>query len=136
MWVRKESGGTTVNWQRVPYEWPDDGSVIEVPPEFGAELLGIRGGGFSEVPEPEQPEAITEPGPSGEITEPGPVATVTEGEGSQEPGEGGAAGPDGSEDDGGGGDPDGDPAAEGDVKPETVKAARNGRAKAKDAPEA
>jgi hypothetical protein len=77
MWLRKTSGGTTLTFRRVQYEWPEDGSVIEVPPEFGAELLGIRGGGYSEAPAPE-PEAVTEPGPTGDITEPGPVADVTE----------------------------------------------------------
>lgn len=77
MWVRKESGGTTVTFRHVQYEWPEDGSVLEVPDEFGAILLGIRGGGFSEAPAPE-PEAVTEPGPSAEITEPGPVAGITE----------------------------------------------------------
>jgi hypothetical protein len=77
MHVRKQSGGTTITHRRVQYEWPEDGSVIEVPDEFGADLLSIRGGGFSEAPAPE-PEAVTEPGPDGEITEPGPVSDITE----------------------------------------------------------
>lgn len=77
MYVRKESGGTTINHRSVAYEWPEDGSVTEVPPGLGAELLGIRDGGFSEVPEP-APEVITEPGPAAEITEPGPAADITE----------------------------------------------------------
>jgi hypothetical protein len=113
MHVRKASGGTTMTFRRVPYEWPEDGSVIEVPPEFGAELLAIRGGGFSEAPEPKA-----------EVTEPGPVATVTEGEGPQEPGEGDATGPDGD----GGDDSEGDDGGEGDAKPEPGKPARKGRA--------
>jgi hypothetical protein len=75
MRVRKESGGTTITWRRVQYEWPEDGFVLDVPVELGAELLGIRGGGYSEAP---APEVITEPAPDAEVTEPGPVAEVTE----------------------------------------------------------
>ena len=68
MHVRKESGGTTITHRRVQYEWPEDGSVIEVPPEFGADLLSIRGGGFSEAPEP-KPAMFSEIDPKGEATE-------------------------------------------------------------------
>jgi hypothetical protein len=131
VYVRKESGGTTITHRRVQYEWPEDGSVIEVPDEFGADLLSIRGGGFSEAPAPE-PEAVTEPGPDGEITEPGPVADITEDGGPQEPGEGDATDPDG----GGGTGPESDePQESGGAEPETAKAAR-GRAKGKGTPEA
>lgn len=78
MHVRKESGGTTIAWRNVAYEWREDDSVLKVPDEFGAILLAIRGGGYSEVPEPE-PAEVTEPGPAAEVTEPGPVAEITEG---------------------------------------------------------
>jgi hypothetical protein len=64
MRVRKESGGTTITWQRVTYEWPEDGSVRDIPPGLAADLLGIRGGGFSEAPAP-RPEPEPEPGPEG-----------------------------------------------------------------------
>ena len=132
MWVRKQSGGTTITHRRVQYEWPEDGSVIEVPPEFGADLLSIRGGGFSEAPAPERSEAVTEPGPDGEITEPGPVADITEDGGSQAPGEGGATDPDG--DGGTGPESDGDePQGPGEPEPETAKASRRS-VKGKDAP--
>lgn len=128
MWVRKESGGTTMTYRRVDYEWPDAGSVTEVPDEFGAILLAIRGGGYSEVPAPKPAE----------FSEVDPAAQVTEDGCPQDPGGGGATDPGG---DGGGpeGDPgsaDGDPSAGDDAKPETAKPARSSRAKGKDAPEA
>jgi hypothetical protein len=131
MHVRKESGGTTITHRRVQYEWPEDGSVIEVPPEFGADLLGIRGGGFSEAPAPERSKAVTEPGPDGEITEPGPVAEVTEDGGSQAPGEGGATDPDGD----GGTGPESDGTisyGEGGAQPVDAKARKGRGAKAED----
>lgn len=65
MWVRKESGGTTLTHRNTRYEWPEDGSVTDVPPEFAAELLGIRGGGFSEAPEPEPTGEFSEVDPGG-----------------------------------------------------------------------
>ena len=68
MHVRKESGGTTITHRRVQYEWPEDGSVIEVPDELGADLLGIRGGGYSEAPEP-KPAEFSEIDPKAEATE-------------------------------------------------------------------
>ena len=81
MRVRKESGGTTVTWGNIAYEWPEDGSVTDVPAEFGAELLSIRGGGYTEIL---APEVITEPAAAAEITEPGPAADITEGSPEQE----------------------------------------------------
>jgi len=73
MWVRKQSGGTTITHRRVQYEWPEDGAVIDVPPELGADLLHIRGGGFSEAPEP-KPEPVTEPSPAEAFSEVDPAA--------------------------------------------------------------
>jgi hypothetical protein len=49
MWLRKEQGGTSIG----PHDWPEDGSVTEVPDHFGRTLLAIPGGGFTEVAEPE-----------------------------------------------------------------------------------
>jgi len=49
MLLAKDSGGTTIMHGRVPYTWEKDGDVIEVPDDLGAELLGIRGGGYSEA---------------------------------------------------------------------------------------
>jgi hypothetical protein len=67
MWLRKSTGGTAIG----PHEWPEDGSVTEVPDQLGRELLAIPEGGFEKVDEPEPVTEITEPGPSAEITEAG-----------------------------------------------------------------
>ena len=74
MRIRKESGGTTITHRNARYEWPEDGSVTDVPPDLAADLLGIRGGGYSEAPEPE---------PEGEFSE------VDPGDGDGDPGDDG-----------------------------------------------
>jgi len=55
MWLRKETGGTTIPWEGRPYHWPAADPVCEVPAGFGEVLLGIHGGGFTEVPAPPPP---------------------------------------------------------------------------------
>lgn len=62
MWVRKESGGTTITHRNVSYEWPEDGSVADIPPELAADLLSIRGGGYSEAPQPAEEDGGTDSG--------------------------------------------------------------------------
>lgn len=64
MWLRKEQGGTEITYRKVVYAWPEDGSVAEVPPELGADLLSIRGAGYSvaKSPKPEEPEPEPEDG--------------------------------------------------------------------------
>lgn len=57
MLLRKDSGGSTVNWRGASYDWPEDGSVCDVPVEMAMELLAIHGGGYSEVPAEEEAPA-------------------------------------------------------------------------------
>jgi hypothetical protein len=69
MHLQKDRGGCEITHRKVVYAWPEDDSVCEVPDELGANLLGIRGGGYRVVlaPEPEK-----EPdGPDGEGAGPG-----------------------------------------------------------------
>jgi len=75
MWLRKEQGGTELTFRKEVYAWPEDGSVTEVPPELGADLLSIRGAGYSvaEAPEPEPEPAAKAEGGDGEPGR-GPVA--------------------------------------------------------------
>jgi len=61
MWLRKETGGTAIDG----YEWPEDGSVTEVPDELGRSLLAIPEGGFEKVDGPDADPEITE-GPEAE----------------------------------------------------------------------
>lgn len=78
MLLRKATGGSTV----LGYTWEHDGDVVEVPDDIAAELLSIRGAGFSQaLAEPEPRPVITEPAPRAEVTEPAPKAKaeVTEG---------------------------------------------------------
>jgi hypothetical protein len=65
MWLKKLTGGTAIG----AYEWPEDGSVTEVPEQLGRELLAIPESGFEKVDGPEPVKEITEPGPTAEITE-------------------------------------------------------------------
>jgi hypothetical protein len=63
--LKKESGGTSLVWEGVRYEWPADDPVCDVPPGFAHRLLSIQGAGFREVPPgPVQsgPESGTEGG--------------------------------------------------------------------------
>lgn len=78
MWLRKETGGTSIG----PHEWPEDGSVTEVPDELGRSLMAIPDCGFEKVdgpaPEPD-PAEVPETGggtgtEGGEGTAPGPEA--------------------------------------------------------------
>lgn len=92
MLLAKAQGGCTI----AGYTWKNDGDAVEVPGSFGAELLAIQGGDFSEVPgqpdpQPRKPngrpakggrKAVTEPAPepAAAVTEPAPAAEpVTEG---------------------------------------------------------
>lgn len=75
MRLAKDSGGCSISWHGKTYTWKTDGAVIQVPDEFGSELLAIRGAGFTEVlPEPE-PTPVTEPAPPAKaaVTEPAPA---------------------------------------------------------------
>jgi hypothetical protein len=55
MWLKKETGGTTIRWEGREYRWPARDPVCEVPPALGHDLLHIRGGGYTEVPAPAPP---------------------------------------------------------------------------------
>lgn len=55
MWLRKESGGSTISWEGVSYHWPAGDPVCEVPDSLALELLSIRGAGYTEVPAPPKP---------------------------------------------------------------------------------
>lgn len=72
MRLSKETGGCTITWHGAEYAWETDGSVLDVPAALAGELLGIRGGGFSEA----GPEPVTEPKPAAKaaVTEPAPAA--------------------------------------------------------------
>jgi hypothetical protein len=52
MWLRKDSGGTTIEHQGVQYLFPADSPLCEVPPDLGHILLNIRGADYAEVPAP------------------------------------------------------------------------------------
>jgi hypothetical protein len=86
MLLRKAQGGSTLNYKAVAYTWENDGDTVEVPYEFGLELLAIQGGDFTDVmDEPDEPESkdddtggddgktVTEPAPASKstVTEPG-----------------------------------------------------------------
>ena len=55
MWLKKDSGGTTIPWEGRTYHWPADNPVCEVPDSLALELLNIRGAGYTEVPAPPKP---------------------------------------------------------------------------------
>jgi hypothetical protein len=55
MWLKKDSGGTTINWQGAAYHWPAGDPVCEVPAGLGHELLSIKGAGYTEVLPPPKP---------------------------------------------------------------------------------
>jgi hypothetical protein len=48
MWLRKEYGGCSVG----TYEWVNDGDVVEVDDKTGADLLAIKGGGYTPADPP------------------------------------------------------------------------------------
>lgn len=56
MWLKKQAGGTTIRWEGREYHWPADNPVCQVPQPLGQELLGIHGGGYTEVQAPPKPE--------------------------------------------------------------------------------
>ena len=55
MWLRKETGGNTQQWEGRDYHWPAADPVCEVPDAFALVLLNIRGAGYAEVPAPPKP---------------------------------------------------------------------------------
>jgi hypothetical protein len=55
VWLKKDSGGTTIEHRGERYHWPADDPVLEVPAELGHILLNIRGAGYTEVPAPPKP---------------------------------------------------------------------------------
>ena len=63
---KARAGGTSLG-----YDWPTDGSVVEVPDDVAVALLAIKDDAFSVAPE--QPQSAPEPDP-----DPAPAAPVTE----------------------------------------------------------
>jgi hypothetical protein len=65
VWVRKETGGSSIRWHDgVEYHWPEDGAVIKVPDELGRDLLMIDGGEHTKAEPPKpapKPAAKAEP---------------------------------------------------------------------------
>ena len=55
MWLRKDSGGSTIPWEGRDYHWPAAAPVCEVPDSLALELLRIHGAGYTEVPAPPKP---------------------------------------------------------------------------------
>ena len=55
MWLKKQTGGTTIKWEGLDYHWPADDQAIEVPQALGQTLLNIHGSGYTEVPAPPKP---------------------------------------------------------------------------------
>lgn len=92
MWLKKAQGGCSI----AGYEWPEDGSVAEVPDDLGASLLGIPGNDFTKADGPAE-------GGSGSGAEEQPPAGQGDGTGSEDP----PSSQDGSS---GGEDPPEDPA--------------------------
>lgn len=78
MLVRKEIGGVTLNHAGKRYTWKADGDSVKVPDDWGAELIAIRGGGFSEVLADAPPAEVSEPAPAAKapVTEPSPKAAA------------------------------------------------------------
>jgi hypothetical protein len=83
MHLRKETGGSSIGG----YEWPHDGSVTEVPDEFGRELLAIPDGGFERVRKAGEDE--DEDRENAEFTEVVEVGYVLAADAPSTPGEGG-----------------------------------------------
>jgi hypothetical protein len=55
VWLKKQAGGTTIKWEGQDYHWPGGDPVCEVPQALGQALLGIHGGGYSEISAPPKP---------------------------------------------------------------------------------
>jgi hypothetical protein len=80
MRLKKATGGTSIG----PHHWPHDGSVTEVPDEFGRELLRIPEGGFERVGEDGEADGDGE-----EFTEVVEVGYVLAADAPSTPGDGG-----------------------------------------------
>jgi hypothetical protein len=52
VWLRKETGGTTIEHAGDHYPFPADSPLCEVPADLGHILLNIRGADYAEVPAP------------------------------------------------------------------------------------
>lgn len=87
MFLRKAQAGSS----STGHTWENDGDVVEVPDEVGAELIRIPFGGFTDAggpdpfvdpeddeedegPDDDPDNKVTEPGPTGVVTEPAPAA--------------------------------------------------------------
>jgi hypothetical protein len=57
VWLKKDTGGTTLTWEGRQYEWPAGNPVCEVPQALGEDLLRISGAGYSETTAPAKPAA-------------------------------------------------------------------------------
>jgi len=55
MWLKKETGGTTIEHEGDRYHFPADNPLCEVPAALGHALLNIRGAGYSETEAPPKP---------------------------------------------------------------------------------
>ena len=55
MWLKKETGGTTIEHEGGHYHFPADNPLCEVPAKLGHILLHIAGADYSEVPAPPKP---------------------------------------------------------------------------------
>ena len=73
---KARAGGTSLG-----FEWPEDGSVVEVPDAIAVQLLAIKDGGFSVAEAPAGPDPEPDPNPDDEsdddkptpVTEPDPT---------------------------------------------------------------
>jgi hypothetical protein len=72
VFLRKETGGTTIPWEGRHYHWPAADPVCEVPPALGHVLLNIRGAGYAEVPAPPKPAPA--PKSAAKADDPAPAA--------------------------------------------------------------
>ncbi len=95
MHLQKDRGGCEITHRKVVYAWPEDDSVCEVPDELGAELLGIRGGGYRVVVAPE-PEKEPE-GPDGDGDSEGEDPAGDAGEQGGDSGDGDSGAPEAAE---------------------------------------
>lgn len=68
MWLKKETGGTTIEHEAVHYHFPADDPLCEVPARLGTILLAIRGGGYAEVPAPPKPAPAPKPDAAPKVT--------------------------------------------------------------------
>ncbi len=55
MWLKKDTGGTTIEHEGDHFHFPADSPLCEVPAKLGHILLGIRGADYTEVPAPPKP---------------------------------------------------------------------------------